>query len=104
MKKDRRPPSRCGWRAHKENLDAVNSWPLGKSSNCTEGDTKAKKKQKKVRVNPHVPAKLATTAATSVDRKAEAVRRPKIPHSVQRQPTVGKLATKLCNRPMNMWM
>ena len=54
----------------------------------------AKKKQKKVRVNPHVPAKLATTAATSVDRKAEAVRRPKISHSVQRQPTVGKLARK----------
>ena len=54
----------------------------------------AKKKHKKVRVNPHVPVKLATTAATSVDRKAEAVRRPKISHSVQRQPTVGKLARK----------
>ena len=49
-------------------------------------------KQKKMRVNPHVPAKLATTAATSVGRKAEAVRRQKISHSVQRQPTAGKLA------------
>ena len=54
--------------------------PLENQATVPEGDMMAKKKQKKVRVNPHVPVKLATTAATSVDRKAEAVRRPKIFH------------------------
>jgi hypothetical protein len=39
-------------------------------------------------------AKLATTAATSVGRKAEVVRNQKVSHSAQRRRTIGKVGKK----------
>ena len=73
-------------------LEIIADCPHGKSSNCTRGGPgRQKRDTKKVRVDPHVPARLATTAATSMGRKAEAVRKQKVSHSLQRQPTVGKV-------------
>ena len=47
-----------------------------------------------MRLNPHVPAKLAMTEATSVGRKAEVVRNQKVSHSAQRWRTIGKVGQK----------